>query len=49
MNELEKLMGTIKNRIGINRITAIDDKSNLRPRKIIWTNSKKCKLVNKSG
>ena len=48
MNEFEKLMGTIKNRIGIKRITAIDDKSNLRPRKIDWINSKKSKLINKS-
>ena len=34
--------------IGINRIAEMDDKSNLKPRKIDRVNSKKCKLVNKS-
>ena len=34
---------------GINRIAEMDDKSNLNPRKIDRVNSKKCKLVNKSG
>lgn len=35
--------------IGINRIAEMDDKSNLKLRKIDWMNSKNCKLVNKSG